>query len=88
MQRHACAADLFGQSFAARLEFFEIRRPNRLVCCSSKNYVRHLEIAHGSIVRCRKRIDLFRDAQRRLSGFIVWTDITDHGRINRIPEND
>ena len=88
MQRYAGAADFLNQRFAARLKFFEIRRPDQLVCCSGKNYVGHFKIAHRAVVRVGKCIDLFGNAQRCLSGFIIWAHITDHGRINRISKDD
>ena len=88
MQRHACAADLFDQRFATGLNFFKIRWAKWLVSRFRENDVGHLEIAHRPIVGRRKRVDLFCDAERRLSDFIVRPDVADHGRINRIPEND
>ena len=88
MQRDARAADLFDQRVAARLNFFQIRGAKWLVCRARENYVGHFEIAHWPIVGRRKRVDLFCDAERRLSYFVVWPDVADHGRINRVPEND
>ena len=88
MQWHACAADLFHQRFAVCLKLFQIRWTNCLVCRCRENDVSHFQIAHRSIVRRRKGIDLFCYAQRRFSDFVVWTDIADHGGVNRISEND
>jgi len=88
MQRHAGPANIFYQRFAARLKFFQIRWAKWFVGRSRKNDVGHLEVAHGPVIRRRKRVDLFCDAERCLPGFIVRPDIADDGWINRISEDD
>ena len=88
MQRYTRTADFFDERFAARLKLFQIRRTKWFVSGFGKDQISHLEIAYGAIVRRRKRIDLFCNTQRGLSGFIVRSDITDESRINRVAEND
>ena len=87
MQRHARAANLFYQRFASRVEFVQVRRTKWLLSRSRKNDVTHFQLAHRPVVRCRKRVEFFCDAQRRLSDFVVGTDISDDHRVNRIAEN-
>jgi hypothetical protein len=62
MQRNRCATDLVHQRLAARLEFFEIGRPERRLGGSRKNEIRDFEIADRPIVRRGNRIDFFRNA--------------------------
>src|ERR1043166_4826283 len=88
MQRYACTADFLNERFAACLKYFQIRRAERFFSGSGKDQISHLEIAYRTIVRRRKRIDLFRNAQRRLSRFIVRAYITDKSWINRVAKND
>ena len=88
MQRHACAADLFDQRFATRLNFFQIRWAKWLVSRFRENDVSHFQIAHGTIVGRRKRVDLFCDAQRRLADLVVRPDVAHDGWVNRVSEND
>ena len=87
MQRHARTADLFYQRFASRLDFVQVRRTKWLLNRSRENDVTHLQIAHRPIVGGCKGVEFFCDAQRRLADFVIGTDVSDHGWINRIAEN-
>ena len=84
MQRHACPANLFYQRFATRVDFIEVRRTKWLLSCSRENDVTHLQVADGPIVGCCQRIQFFSDAQRRLADFVIWTNVSDDGWINRV----
>ena len=62
MQRHAGSPDLFYQVFATGLQLVQVRRTKGLLSCSGKDEVGHLEIAHGPIVSCCKRVQFFCNA--------------------------
>ena len=87
MQRHARTADLFYQRFASRLDFVQVRRTKWLLSRPGENDVTHLQIAHRPIVGCCQGVEFFCDAQRRLANFVIGTDVSDRGWINRIAEN-
>src|SRR5438445_8632797 len=63
MQRYARAADFFDERLAARLKLLQIRRTKWFVSGFGKDHVSHLEIANRTIIRRRKRVDLFRNTQ-------------------------
>ena len=87
MQRHARAPDLFYQRFAPRVDFVQVRRTKWLLSRSRENDVTDLQIAHRPIVCCGKRVEFFCDAQRRFANFVIGTNVSDDGWINRIAEN-
>ena len=61
--------------------------PNGFSAVPGENDVTHLQIAHRPIVGCCKRVEFFCDAQRCLANFVVGTNVSDDGWINRIAKN-
>ena len=87
MQRHARATDLFYQRFATRVDFVQVRRTKWLLSRPGENDVTHLQIAHRPIVGCCKRVEFLCDAQRSLANFVVGTNVSNDGWINRVAKN-
>ena len=87
MQRHACAPDFFYQRLAARVNFVQVRRTKWLLSRARENNVTHLQIANRPIIGCCKRIEFFCDTQRRLTNFIIRTNVSDDRRINCVAKH-
>jgi hypothetical protein len=69
------------------MDFVQVRRTKWLLSRSRENDVTHLQIAHRPVVGCCKRVEFFRDAQRRLADFVIGTDVSDNDWIDRVAEN-
>jgi len=87
VQGNARAADFLHQRFALHLELLQIGRPKRWVGRAGEDKVGHFQIAHWAVVRRRQGIDLLRDPQRRLTGFVRWSHVTDNRWENAIAED-
>ena len=88
MQRHARAAYLFYQRFATSVDFVQGRRTKWLLSRSREHEVSNLEITDRPIVCCCQRVEFLGDTQRRLANFVVGTDVSDDGWINRTAKKD
>ena len=88
MQRHTCAAYLFYQRFATIVDFVQVRRTKWLLSRSREHEVSNLEITDRPIVCCCQRVEFLGDTQRRLANFVVGTDVSDDGWINRTAKKD
>jgi len=87
MQWDARAADLFYECFATRVDFVQVRRTKWLLSRSRENDVTDLQIVHWPIVGCCKRVEFLCYAQRRLADFVIGTNVSYDGWINRIAKN-
>ena len=69
------------------MDFVQVRRTKWLLSRSRENNVTHLQIADRPIVGCCQGVEFFCDAQRRLADFVIGTNVSDDGWINRIAKN-
>jgi hypothetical protein len=70
------------------VNFVQVGWTKWLLSRSGENDVTHLQIAYRTVIGGRKRVEFFRNAQRRLADFIVWTDVSDNHWINCVGENN
>src|SRR5215813_1660809 len=87
MQRYARTTNFLYQRFTAALKLVQIGRTERFVSGFGKDQISYLQIAYWTIVRRRKWVDLFCNAQRSFSNLIVRANVADNSRINRVTEN-
>ena len=77
MQRNGCPSNFVHKFLAARLDLFQIRRPERRVSRAREYKIRHLKVAYWTIVGRGGAIDFLRDAQRSFTYSIVRPDVAD-----------